>query len=169
MLFCTECGCVEVTATQTLCQAGKATKLKCISFNMNVNLCCIIADPGKYHKSCLLLHIWLQTTQIVSFAELMNLSLIPLDSWWNLFYRETLVCFVLKAPGIRGVTLRRDSATWSRAQRPPQDGSEQLRLQDSTMTTPTTHQVSLSYFRDIAILNSQPPLLIHAAPPPSPL
>lgn len=33
------------------------------------------------------------------------------------------------------------------------------------MTTPTTHQVSLSYFRDISTLNSHPPLLIRAAPP----
>lgn len=123
---------------------------------------------------CLLLRIWLQTTQIVSFAELMHLygshSLIPLNSWWHLFNRKTPKsssekCFVLKAPGIRGVTLRRDSATWPRARRPPQDGSEQLRLRDSTMTTPTTRQVSLSYFRDKSILNSQPPLLIHAAPP----
>lgn len=56
------------------------------------------------------------------------------------------------------MTLRRDSVTWSRAQRQFLDGSEQLRSRESNMTTPTTHQVSLRYLWDISILNSQPPL-----------
>lgn len=63
-------------------------------------------------------------------------------------------CFLLKAPDIRGVTLRRDSVTWSRTQTHSPDGSERLRSQDSNMTTPTTHQVSLWYLYDIFILNS---------------
>lgn len=45
---------------------------------MNVTLCCVIADPGVPLKIslklyCLLLHIWPQTTQFLSSAELMNL------------------------------------------------------------------------------------------------
>lgn len=45
---------------------------------MNVTLCCVIADPGIPLKIslklyCLLLHIWPQTTQFLSSAELMNL------------------------------------------------------------------------------------------------
>lgn len=50
-------------------------------------------------------------------------------------------CFLLKAPDTRGVTLRRDSVTCSRAQRRYRDGSEPLRSRDSNTTTATTHQV----------------------------
>lgn len=50
-------------------------------------------------------------------------------------------CFLLKAPDTRGVTLRRDSVTCSRARRRYRDGSEPLRSRDSNTTTATTHQV----------------------------
>lgn len=60
-------------------------------------------------------------------------------------------CFLSKAPDIRGVTLRRDSVSWSRAQTQTQtqlslDGSEQQKYRDSSMATPATHQVCLWFY-----------------------
>lgn len=62
--------------------------------------------------------------------------------------------FLLKAPDIRGVTLRRDSVTWSRARRRSLDGSEQLRPRVSNMSTPTTPQVGA--FDNWCLMDLQP-------------
>lgn len=60
-------------------------------------------------------------------------------------HKKSVVFFFLsKVPDIRDVTLRRDSVTWPKAQRHYLSGAEQVKSQDSNMTTATTHQVRAS-------------------------
>lgn len=102
---------------------------------------------------CPLLHIWPQATGVLSSPTvswlIFGCAMLNLIRFMvQYFLQKSEKCFLLKAPDISSVTLRRDSVTWSRTQIHFPDGSEQLRSRHSNMTTPLTHQVSLWYLKD---------------------